>query len=608
MTSIPKLIYDQFEVHLNPSGRFQEEGWQYQGQSHSMCNECPNYLEVFRKPTKEVDLNLSYWAIVCVGCRTCVDLSGIKPEKATALREWSSAHPLQLKKSRSNNQTRAIIQKDIKPTEEQIEIVNWFKKDKDIAVEALAGTGKTTTLRLLAEAAGTWRGVYLAFNKAIVEQARGLFADTPNISPTTAHALALGRVDHRYRQKLNRASRLTHLELAKWLQAPKFVFKTNELDHMFAEDSMARFASKSLRNFCKSTDEEISEKHIEIPHILLKHKETSSEFAQALLPYAKKIWSDISSYEGVLRFEHDHYMKLWQLKRPQLNFEYILFDEAQDADPVMLDIVNSQANSMLVYVGDRHQAIYEWRGARNAFNKVHVEKNLWLTQSFRFGPAIAEEANKVLKDLGAEKQVKGLDSIKSSVGPVAQPSVILCRTNAGAISALLNAQHKHLKVALIANTDQQLDFLKACQRLQGGQRVSHPDLASFENWNSFRSWVRSDSEEAGELKTYSELIDQYGTYKLISAVEKTVAESDADIAISTAHKAKGREWESVRLNGDFANLNLEDEEDQRLLYVAITRAQIRLDISGLSANLEANQKVETASQKPRTRNRPPISD
>jgi superfamily I DNA/RNA helicase len=49
------------------------------------------------------------------------------------------------------------------------------------------------------------------------------------------------------------------------------------------------------------------------------------------------------------------------------------------------------------------------------------------------------------------------------------------------------------------------------------------------------------------------------------------------VIVSTAHKAKGREWDSVRLASDFASACLGKHPDApsevRLFYVAMTRAK-----------------------------------
>lgn len=51
-------------------------------------------------------------------------------------------------------------------------------------------------------------------------------------------------------------------------------------------------------------------------------------------------------------------------------------------------------------VGDSAQAIYGWRGARDIMTGFDGTR-LTLSQSFRFGPRLAEEANRWLRIAGA---------------------------------------------------------------------------------------------------------------------------------------------------------------------------------------------------------------
>ncbi|MFP3355401.1 DNA helicase, partial [Pseudoalteromonas sp. SIMBA_153] len=66
----------------------------------------------------------------------------------------------------------------------------------------------------------------------------------------------------------------------------------------------------------------------------------------------------------------------------------------------------TQQSRQVIYVGDAHQQIYEWRGAVNAMKKLPLPQTL-LTQSFRFGEPIAEVANTLLKALQEDVPLKG---------------------------------------------------------------------------------------------------------------------------------------------------------------------------------------------------------
>ena len=100
---------------------------------------------------------------------------------------------------------------------------------------------------------------------------------------------------------------------------------------------------------------------------------------------------------AALPFRHDHYLKLWQLTRPRIGADYLMFDEAQDANPVIVAVVQDQSVLQKVAVGDSCQAIYGWRGAVDALATWPASTRLQLSCSFRFGSAVAHEANNWLE-------------------------------------------------------------------------------------------------------------------------------------------------------------------------------------------------------------------
>jgi ABC-type transport system involved in cytochrome c biogenesis ATPase subunit len=66
----------------------------------------------------------------------------------------------------------------VTPTLEQQAITDAYLAKANLVIEAGAGTGKTSTLRLLASAAPERRGVYVAYNRAIADDAKRSFPPT----------------------------------------------------------------------------------------------------------------------------------------------------------------------------------------------------------------------------------------------------------------------------------------------------------------------------------------------------------------------------------------------------------------------------------------------
>jgi hypothetical protein len=128
-------------------------------------------------------------------------------------------------------------------------------------------------------------------------------------------------------------------------------------------------------------------------------------------------------------------LKVWAQTEPRIEADFILFDEAQHSDGVMLSTLGLQRHAQIIYVGDPYQQIYEWRSAVNAMAQIDAPECA-LTESFRFGPTFAALASRILALLGERTPVRGQDAIGSimvedpSISPV---DAILCRKNVTAI-------------------------------------------------------------------------------------------------------------------------------------------------------------------------------
>ncbi|MFF5229307.1 UvrD-helicase domain-containing protein [Dactylosporangium sp. NPDC000521] len=467
----------------------------------------------------------------------------------------------------------------VKPTEEQLAARDLFAGGNELALVAGAGTGKTSTLVLMANATRR-RGLYVAFNRSIADDARARFG--ANVDCRTAHSLAHKAVGRAYQTRLNASARIPAKETARLLGINRDLWVSSR---PVTRGHQARLVMGMIRRFCYSTDRQVMARHLEPVNGL--DLRAQDHVAGALLPFARKAWDDICARDGVLRFEHDHYMKMWALTEPTLDADFVLLDEAQDTNPVLEEVFLAQG-AQRVCVGDPAQQIYGWRSARDVMTGFPAQ-HLHLTQSFRFGPPIARVANRWLRHAESDLQLTGCAEGASHVGPAPDVDAVLCRGNADAMQEVLAFLDQGVPVALTGGGDALRKVARAAQDLKSGRRTSHPELFLFTSWGDVQEYAEHDT--AGQdLKAIVTLVDTYGPDLIINAVDRLTDERSAKVTVSTVHKAKGREWPRVRVGDGFMAPPVDDQgmqrplrpSEARLIYVAVTRARHHLDPAGLT--------------------------
>ena len=467
----------------------------------------------------------------------------------------------------------------IQATQEQQAAREAFASGGDLALIAGAGAGKTSTLVLMS-ATTRRRGMYMAYNKAAAEDARRRFG--PNVDCRTSHALAYQAVGVRYADRLAHSPRRPGKETARLLGITDTV---DDGATQITPAHQARLVMETVARYCRTADLEVAARHM--PRVNGLDPRAHEHLSQYLLPYARRAWEDIRSFDGVLKFDHEHYMKMWGLSRPVLPFDFILLDEAQDTNPVVEEIFLAQS-AQRVCVGDPAQQIYAWRNARDVMTGFPAE-HLYLTESFRFGPAIADEANRWLAHAQAELRLAGRGPRDGRIGSLELPDAVLCRGNADAMHEVLTHLGQGTPVALVGGGKELRRLAEAAIDLKAGRRTSHPELFLFTTWGEVQDYAAIDPE-AQNLRTIVNLIDSFGPDTIIDAVARLSAEDKARVIVSTAHKAKGREWDTVRIGAGFHAPSIAEDglqrplrlDEARLIYVAVTRARHVLDQGTLS--------------------------
>lgn len=484
-----------------------------------------------------------------------------------------------------------------KPTDEQIAAVDAFKRGASLKVSAFAGAGKTSTLNLMADA-NAGRGLYLAFNKKIAQEARSTFPG--NVSCMTTHSLAVGAVRKRFNYTSDKLfGTMGNKQLAEILKLePRLSFGEFALTRV----QQAHYFRTTVRQFCLSGAPEITVDHV--PHLgLLEYlpDAVTQYFDEWVVGKANDLWDRMRSADDPIPLGHDGYLKLWSLMSPQLAYDYILLDEAQDTNPAVLSVMAKQATQM-VYVGDRHQQIYAWRGAVNAMEKIDTREECYLTQSFRFGSRIAREASRIIARLGEYRSVRGNPSIDSVIEYRGYSDAILTRKNATVFHETLRAIENGRRPFIVGGTQDLQFMVKDVLALMRGTPGSHPEFFGFQNWQEVVDF--SGTKEGVELRPFVSLVERVGPDEMLRAINQSApSPSAANVSISTIHKAKGLEWKSVRIADDFSKdrdgKRYINRDELRLFYVGITRARQRLLIDDdLLADFTAASDVAESAAAP----------
>lgn len=447
----------------------------------------------------------------------------------------------------------------------------------DLQIDAGAGTSKTTLLAALSKAK-KGKGLYITFNKDIATEAQTLFPRT--VRCRTAHSLAYQAVGKKYKSRLKR--RLSGGLVAKHLDL--------EGSGGISAFAMGNLAIATVSRYCYSASLEIEEKHIPKGDLVkIEDPLDKNAIIFDTLVNAKMLLADMNKARSKLPISHDFYLKKWALSKPDLGVDYVLMDESQDTNDVLIDLLESQ-DCQVIWVGDTFQSIYSWRGAVNAMEKINVANRAAITQSFRFGPAIADVANAVLREhLEADMTLTGFDDVDSVLTRVELPDAIICRTNAEAMRHLVAAVDKGIRVTFSGGVNELKSQVSALKTLKKTGKTNHVDFATFKGFTEFKGFAFS--KDGGEFKALALMVSDYGFDDLLETLDsiKSVDPTNAELIISTAHKAKGLEWNSVKLGNDFKSPGSKGyrKEESNLLYVAVTRAKLQLDITECEAALDA---------------------
>lgn len=456
---------------------------------------------------------------------------------------------------------------------EQKEIIQAskkLKKGETMKIDACAGSGKTSTLIEIAKANPNIHYLYLAFNKNIASKATTIFPN--NCTAMTIHSLA-------YRN----------------------IFKINHY-------VLGNIKPKDLKIiFPRLNFYQLFELFSEYKSFLNSNSQTTNDSI-------KKIFKAVE--KGKIPCIHDHYLKTFEMSDSYINnleneYDCIFLDESQDANPVMLSILN-KTNCSKIFVGDTHQSIYGFRGAINALmtQKASITKNLSI--SFRSTQNILDKANFYIDFF--QKQIYNdalsyipMKSFSEKISVQSEQKAIITRTNAMLVEVIHDNMDNPENVYLQKKANDVFkmpialyEFLYKNKRNFWGDLMFLNDFDDIDELEEYAR-IMNDIEILSSIPLAQKY--QKSLYYIKEQAEK-MNNIKAPLVLTNAHVSKGLEWKEVTLMSDFYDLgevyaycflNVDNEyksmnfvekqssqyfnfiQELNLYYVAITRAQLKVN-------------------------------
>lgn len=485
-------------------------------------------------------------------------------------------------------------------TSEQIDIINC--NADEIYVSALAGTGKTSTIKEHIKMNKNGRALYLVYNTSMKESAKVDLAGL-NVDVFTFHGLAY-----------------------------KFIGK-----YYAKADKLGDYTAIMLRDDLELHDPDAKDYYIGLHYIwnkfILSHHHDIKSFLidiKSELTFGKiehiyhhmvKLFNMKKDLKSPCKISHDFYLKMFMLMKVDLSKYYsiIYLDEIQDSVATILDVF-FRFKGKKMGVGDPNQNINGWRDTVNAFtinrpNAVYLP----LTNSFRVSQDTANICDKIFKDIMGETiNMKGVNPNNKLVSSfdTSRQHVIISRTKSDLFLSAFEYANKGEYISFEGGFKKYSfhDYVDLVM-FRAGKPPRHAFLKNFEDFQEFNEYVIENNiiEWENMIKIINSNKNIVGMYNKIKESQVTKKSNKWTVLFTTVHSSKGQTYtypvivkdnmiNIPKIRRDIVdisnNLNMlklfrkDILEELNVLYVAITRSETLLVIpQSLSEYIDSNSAV-----------------
>lgn len=495
-------------------------------------------------------------------------------------------------------------------TNEQQNFINKAPEDEGINLEAVAGSGKTTTLvaavTSIAELKPFSDVTCVAFNKSIADEMGGRMPASVRCKTMNAigHGAWIRKLGGKLTLDKNKTRSIINELHGKSWEIPETM-----------EDLMKLVGLAKVNGIVPERTPYHEDVELVVENAnplvwdeksawqqLIDHFDLSIEddYVDAAIEEARNIinlgieWA----FNGIIDFNDQLYMPVC-FGGKWFKSDRVLIDEAQDISSINRVMLRNilKPTGTLIAVGDPHQAIYGFRGAaHDSMELLHEEfntKTMELTYSFRCSRAVIEEAQKLVPHIkwrpdAPEGSV--VYKIKWNADMLTKEDVIICRNVAPMMALAFRLIRRNIPCYIKGrdigfNLIGLIKFLKAHSIDELMEKMDDWKRKKISRYQNLGMGDKVDSIR-DRVATIVAVIENIDTDAQISDLNKKIMDMFSGktngVCMSTIHKVKGLEWPRVffldtdLIPSKYATKPWQIQQEENLKYVGVTRAQVDL--------------------------------
>ena len=458
-------------------------------------------------------------------------------------------------------------------------------------VDAVAGSGKSTTivnaLNLIPEDKSV---LFLAFNKAIVEELKIKVGMLPNVDVKTLHSLGISSIKEFMRADTNadKYKLFVNISIKNNTISPLMSLEGSDFkewrQNIIALIDLLRVNLVELGDESAALD--IAAKH----GLYLQDNEITVAF--------KAISWGLNNESSIDFTDMLYFPIMKNIRMPKYDFVFI--DECQDLNAAQRELFLRclKPDGRFIAVGDPRQAIYGFAGADvKSFN---ILKNLPDTVSMPL--SVCYRCDRVIIDLAKtlvpqiecrENAATGTVNKEDSIGNVRDGDMILCRLTAPLVEVCMQYISNGVK-AFVKGRDIGANLVNMIKNTNREQMVDVFDKFDKELAKIQIKCAKDTGcsiSEAKEHENYIRYMDKMNAIRFlsqdlhwasdtISRINTIFSDKAQGICLSTIHKSKGLESDRVFIlapetmyHERSMRIDWMAEQEANLVYVAYTRAK-----------------------------------